>query len=63
MNAKEKKVEELTRRRFVKIMGLSAAAAVLPKGVSARGSRRRPNILFIMADDHTSQAIGCYGFG
>jgi arylsulfatase A-like enzyme len=22
---------------------------------------RRPNILFIMADDHASQAIGCYG--
>lgn len=24
---------------------------------------RRPNILFIMADDHASKAIGCYGHG
>ena len=24
---------------------------------------RRPNILFIMADDHAARAIGCYGSG
>ncbi len=54
-------MEELTRRRFVKIIGLSVAASVLPKAVSVQASPRKPNILFIMADDHTSQAIGCYG--
>ena len=42
-------------------MGLSAAAGALPSVASAQRSRRKPNILFIMADDHTSQAIGCYG--
>ena len=25
------------------------------------GAESRPNILFIMSDDHTSQAIGAYG--
>lgn len=25
--------------------------------------RKRPNILFIMADDHAARAIGCYGHG
>ncbi|TKJ37876.1 MAG: hypothetical protein CEE38_06685 [Planctomycetes bacterium B3_Pla] len=50
----------MTRRCFMKLMGFSAAAAAMPKYVSANASLRRPNILFIMADDHTSQAIGCY---
>ena len=65
-------MEKLTRRRFVKIIGLSSIvllrgtkqrgqAAAQQKAVSAQASPRRPNILFIMADDHTSQAIGCYG--
>ncbi|MHC4353848.1 MAG: sulfatase family protein [Planctomycetota bacterium] len=54
-------MEKLTRRKFVKIMGLSATVAAMPKCAPAQRPRRRPNILFIMADDHTSQAIGCYG--
>ena len=29
--------------------------------VSTAGESSRPNILFIMADDHTSQAWSCYG--
>ncbi|MFV2068556.1 MAG: sulfatase [Pirellulales bacterium] len=29
--------------------------------VSARGAVERPNILFIMSDDHAAQAIGAYG--
>ena len=54
-------MKELTRRQFAKMMGLTAVATALPKCASAQRPRRRPNILFIMADDHTSQAIGCYG--
>ncbi len=42
-------------------MGLSATMAAIPKFARAQRPRRKPNILFIMADDHTSQAIGCYG--
>ncbi|KAB8244797.1 alkaline-phosphatase-like protein [Aspergillus flavus] len=29
----------------------------------SRGRDRRPNIIFIMADDHASKAISCYGAG
>jgi len=54
-------VKGLTRRQFVKILGLSAVTTGLPKLAFAQTSPRKPNILFIMADDHTSQAIGCYG--
>jgi N-acetylglucosamine-6-sulfatase len=45
----------------MKIIGLSAAAAALPKAVSAQASPDKPNILFIMSDDHCYQAIGAYG--
>lgn len=30
-------------------------------GPTAAPQRDRPNILFVMADDHTTQAFGCYG--
>src|SRR5687768_11586092 len=39
-----------------------AAAALLP-GVVAAADTPRPNILFIMSDDHAYQAIGAYGSG
>ena len=54
----------LNRREFVKGVGVGAAAL---SGAAGTGSwaagpgGERPNILFIMADDHTSQAFGCYG--
>lgn len=36
-------------------------ACTVQKIYSADGVPRRPNILYIMADDHTTQAIGVYG--
>ncbi len=53
----------MNRRRFLRIAGIAVGSAVLRSQVvrAAGGTDRRPNILFIMADDHTSQAIGCYG--
>jgi arylsulfatase A-like enzyme len=54
----------MRRREFAKFAGLAALG--LPFGVSsARAMRpaRRPNIVFIMADDHASRAVGCYGGG
>ncbi len=50
--------------KFAGQVGRLVAICLLPactaEVVSAEGPTR-PNILFIMADDHTSQAWGCYG--
>lgn len=55
----------ITRRRFVQEAGAGAAAlAILPRLSACAGQgRRRPNILFIMSDDHAYQAISAYGGG
>ena len=58
-----------SRREFLRTVGVAAASAgawaVLPKGVCAgqasANATKRPNIIFIMSDDHDAQAIGCYG--
>jgi len=57
------RTERLTRRRFLKVAGLAGAAlATGSAGLSrAQAQRARPNILFIMSDDHCAQAIGAYG--
>jgi arylsulfatase A-like enzyme len=58
-----------TRREFLKALGVVAGSAgvlsVLPDGIG-RGQtssepRKRPNIIFIMSDDHDAHAISCYG--
>ena len=48
------------RRHFLKSISLGLAGVTL---LSHRcsSSRKRPNILFILADDHTTQALSCYG--
>ncbi|MBU0640240.1 MAG: sulfatase-like hydrolase/transferase [Planctomycetes bacterium] len=54
--------ETPTRREFLRVAG--AATAGLTLASLARASAQalqRPNILFIMSDDHAFQAIGCYG--
>jgi len=49
----------LTRRDF---LGMSAAGAVLAAATTAAGATsRKPNIVFIMADDLGWQELGCYG--
>lgn len=40
---------------------LVVSFALLAVATSAYGAADRPNILFIMSDDHTTQAIGAYG--
>ncbi len=55
----------MNQRKFSQQCALIAMALVFPattalaEGVKQTG--RRPNILFIMSDDHTTQAFGCYG--
>jgi len=50
---------DYTRRNFLTTMGLGAAG--LACGCATRGSKQRPNIIFIMSDDHASHALSCYG--
>jgi len=48
------------RREFLRSAGLGAA--VLAAGrLAAAEQAKRPNILFIMSDDHAAHAIGAYG--
>ena len=53
----------MKRRDFVKSVGLASLAIPLTRCGSPgnTGSPLPANIVFIMADDHASQAIGCYG--
>src|SRR3954463_8124496 len=45
-------------RRFRYLFVFLAAALVFPSGMRAA---ERPNILFIMTDDHAAHAMSCYG--
>ncbi|MFC1565002.1 sulfatase-like hydrolase/transferase, partial [candidate division KSB1 bacterium] len=50
------------RRDFLKALGAGAAALTIPGCMGDSGAgRERPNIIFIMTDDHASQAISSYG--
>jgi len=52
----------MQRRGFLKTMGLGTAALALPKVLFAGPkAQARSNILFIMSDDHATNAISCYG--
>jgi len=52
-----------TRRTFLRGLGTSAAVGLALGSRSRAAGRRddRPNILFIMSDDHAAHAIGAYG--
>jgi arylsulfatase A-like enzyme len=55
-----------SRRDFLKAIGLGIASLAVSgcesaTHFSASKPRKRPNILFIMSDDHAAPAISCYG--
>jgi arylsulfatase A-like enzyme len=62
-------MQEQTRREFLKTFGSAAASAgilsILPGcdgiGQTTKPKKGRPNIIFIMSDDHASHALSCYG--
>ncbi|MCA9176396.1 MAG: sulfatase-like hydrolase/transferase [Planctomycetales bacterium] len=57
--------QTLLPKRFLPcllVMGLLASIAAMPRSCAAQQAEAgRPNILFIMSDDHGYQAIGAYG--
>jgi len=52
-------MKSLSRRGFLRAMGMGAAAAALPSRVLAAAARRRPNIVFILADDMGFGDVAC----
>jgi len=52
-----------TRRSFLKLAGLAAVSTVIAGCASSddKKSRRKPNIVFILADDQGWHQLGCYG--
>ncbi|HCO94153.1 MAG TPA: acetylglucosamine-6-sulfatase, partial [Phycisphaerales bacterium] len=57
--------DNCTRRDFLGVLGLGVAASVtcgsLGFARAALAKNRRPNILYIMSDDHAAHAISAYG--
>jgi len=62
-------MEKLTRREFIKKAGLLAGSAATMSvltscasvGQTGAKDAKRPNIVYIMTDDHASHAMSCYG--
>ncbi len=59
--------QQQSRREFLKGLGVMAGAAgalsMVPGaiGVSRAAGPKRPNIIYIMSDDHAAHALSCYG--
>jgi len=57
-------MRKMNRRDFLKIAGVSAAAFALPRGMGVAISAevaKKPNVLFILADDMRPDCIGALG--
>ena len=53
---------QYSRREVLELMGaLGVTAALSGVGAAAASEGQRPNILFIMSDDHAAHALSCYG--
>ena len=50
-----------SRRDFLKTFGLGTLAFAVPALFQGCAARRKPNIIFIMSDDHAGAAISCFG--
>jgi arylsulfatase A-like enzyme len=54
----------MKRRQFVKSLGVGMASLAVPSLIEPKAKQSlpsRPNILFIMTDDHAAHALSCYG--
>jgi len=53
---------ELNRRKFLRLIGVGAAAIAVPGcGFLRRGTGEKPNIIFLLTDDQRWDATGCTG--
>ena len=52
---------EMRRRAFLAAVGATGAAAALGRAAPAGPARRKPNIIYIVADDLGYGELGCYG--
>lgn len=54
----------IARRRFLKAAGGAALAVGAPRVLSARAAGKtgeKPNVLFLITDEHNASVTGCYG--
>jgi arylsulfatase A-like enzyme len=51
----------IRRREFFERAAAGLLAGLFASRLSRAGGDKRPNLLFIMSDDHTAQALGAYG--
>ena len=54
------KNNQVSRRSFLKVTSVTAAAVAAGVPLLSCSGNKRPNIIFIMSDDHAYQAISCY---
>jgi arylsulfatase A-like enzyme len=50
----------MKRRQFLEMSGLTGASFLASRFLPKASQAKRPNILFMMSDDHGYQAISCY---
>jgi arylsulfatase A-like enzyme len=54
--------DRLSRRQTLSLLGSALLAGVAPRVAGAQDEdRKRPNIIYIMTDDHAAHALSCYG--